>query len=274
VHAGVRTPRGIAAVRAVAWVRRLLAMAARRVGVAIAAVATCLSFALVSGFATSAANAPVLRHVLGRSVEGRPIVAFEVGEGSARRELVVGCIHGNETAGIAIARRLEHASPKGLDLWVVPVLNPDGVAAGTRGNARGVDLNRNFPWRWTRLGGAVYSGPHPLSEPESKIAYRLIQRLRPQVSIWFHQPLDVVDESGGSKALERRFASAVGLRLARLAREPGSVVGWENHILPGTTAFVAELPRGRLSPAEIVRFARAAVAVGRGYSRVLSLSGR
>jgi protein MpaA len=249
-------------------------MVARRLGVAIAAAAIFLSFLLFFGISTSAANAPVWRHVLGRSVEGRPIVAFEVGEGTGPRELVVGCIHGDETAGVAIARRLEHASPKGVDLWVVPVLNPDGVAAGTRGNARGVDLNRNFPWRWKRLGGAVYSGPHPMSEPESKIAYRLIKRVRPQVSIWFHQPLDVVDESGGSKAVERRFASAVGLPLARLAREPGSVVGWENHILPGATAFVAELPRGRLSPAEIVRFARAAVAVGRGYARVLTASGR
>ena len=249
-------------------------MAARRMGVAIAMAASCLSFLLFFGFSTSAANAPVRRVVLGRSVEGRPIVAFEVGEGNARRELVVGCIHGNETAGVAIARRLVRASPVGLDLWVVPVLNPDGVAAATRGNARAVDLNRNFPWRWKRLGGPVYSGPHPLSEPESKIAYHLIKRLRPQVAIWFHQPLGVVDESGGSKAVERRFASAVGLPLARLAREPGSVVGWENHILPKSTAFVAELPDGRLSRVEIERFARAAVAVGRGYSRVLADSGR
>jgi protein MpaA len=244
---------------------------ARRLEVALAAGIGCLSFLLFLGLAASAANPPVRRVVLGRSVEGRPIVAFEVGDRAAgRRELVVGCIHGNETAGVAIARRLEDASPPGLDLWILPVLNPDGVAAGTRGNGRGVDLNRNFPWRWRPLGGRVYSGPRPLSEPESRIAYRLIRRLRPQVSIWFHQSLDVVDESGGSKAVERRFASAVSLRLARLPREPGSVVGWENHILRGSTAFVVELPRGRLSRAGVSRFAQAAVAVGRGYSRLLS----
>ena len=70
------------------------------------------------------------RVVLGRSVDGRPIVAVEVGSpSSAHRELVVGCIHGNEPAGIAIARRLEASSPRGLDLWVIPVLNPDGRAA-------------------------------------------------------------------------------------------------------------------------------------------------
>lgn len=229
---------------------------------------------LVFGFTTSAANAHVRRVVLGHSVEGRPIVAYEVGDpGAARRELVIGCIHGNETAGVAIARRLERASPAGLDLWVVPVLNPDGAAAGTRGNARGADLNRNFPWRWKPLGGHVYSGARALSEPESKIAYRLIRQLRPQVSIWFHQPLDVVDESGGSIAVERRFASAVGIPLHRLTREPGSVVGWENHVLPGSTAFVVELPHGRLSAAAAVRFAWAVVAVGRGYERLLAGSG-
>jgi hypothetical protein len=80
----------------------------------------------------------------------------------------------------------------------------------------------------------------------------------------------VVDESGGSKLLERRFAAAVGFRLARLQREPGSAVGWENHILRGSTSFVVELPARKLSGAEIGRFAQAVVAVGRGYSRTLS----
>jgi protein MpaA len=190
--------------------------------------------------------------------------------GARRRELVVGCIHGDETAGIAIARRLERTSPIGLDLWIVPVLNPDGAAARTRGNGHGVDLNRNFPWHWKRLHGLVYSGRRPLSEPESRIAVDLVRKLRPQVSIWFHQALDVVDASGGSRALERRFASGVGLPLERLAREPGSAVGWENHVLRGSTAFVVELPAGRLSGAAVGRFAQAAVAVGRGNARVLS----
>jgi protein MpaA len=249
-------------------------VARRRLEVAIAVATGCLLLSLFFAIATSAANAPVRRVVLGRSVEGRPIVAFEVGDpNAARRELVVGCIHGNETAGVAIARRLEHASPIGLDLWIVPSFNPDGAAARTRGNARGVDLNRNFPWHWKRLGGLVYSGPRPLSEPESRIAYDLIKRLRPQVSIWFHQPLDVVDEAGGSKVLEHRFASAVGFSLTRLPREPGSAVGWENHILRGSTAFVVELPRRRLSAAAIGRFAWAAVGVGRGYSRLLAAAG-
>lgn len=203
------------------------------------------------------------RFVLGRSVDGRAIVGYEAGDAdSRRRELVVGCIHGNEAAGVAIARKLEAASPPGLDLWIVPLLNPDGLVAHTRGNADGVDLNRNFPWLWRPLGGMFDSGSRPLSEPESRIAYRLIRRLRPQVSIWFHQHLDVVDESGGTVAVEDRFADLAGLRLVRLTREPGSAVGWQNHSFPRATAFVVELPAGRLSARTVGRLAHAALAVG------------
>jgi protein MpaA len=206
------------------------------------------------------------RVLLGRSVEGRPIEAVELGDpGAARKVLVVGCIHGNECAGIAIARRLERISPpKGVDLWVVESLNPDGYAAGTRENARGVDLNRNFPWGWQDLEGVTDSGARPLSEPESRIAYRLILRLRPAVSIWFHQHLNLVDESGGNIAVERRFAELVELPSLRLVRYPGSVTTWENHVLPGKTAFVVELPAGRLARASVSRFAAAVLAVARG----------
>jgi protein MpaA len=229
----------------------------------VASAAALLGFSSL-GVAAPTATRRSARILLGRSVDARPIYAYVVGDRrSTQHELVVGCIHGDETAGVAIARRLERASPTGVELWIVPLLNPDGAAAGTRGNAHGVDLNRNFPWRWRRLSGRYYSGTHPLSERESRIAARLIRRIRPQVSIWFHQPLDVVDRSGGSASVERRFASLVGLRVRRLRREPGSVVGWENHSFPWTTAFVVELPARKLSPAAVGRFARAAIAVGR-----------
>jgi protein MpaA len=200
--------------------------------------------------------------VLGRSLDGRPIRAVEVGDRTGTRVLVVGCIHGNECAGVAIARRLERTSPRGIDLWIVPVLNPDGRAAGARGNARGVDLNRNFPWRWRRMRGFYESGPHPLSEPEARIAYRLILRLRPHVTIWFHQHLDLVWASGGDRGIERRFARLSGLPYRALPPLAGSAISWQNHALPGTTAFAAELPPGELSRSSAARYARAVVAIG------------
>jgi protein MpaA len=214
--------------------------------------------------------------LLGRSVDGRPIVAVEIGDFDASsRLLIVGCIHGNEPAGTAIANRLMQSSPpRELDLWIVPVLNPDGVVARTRGNAHGVDLNRNFPWRWQRLSGPFYSGPGPLSEPETRIAVRMIRRARPRISIWFHQHMDLVDDSEGSLSIERRFAALVGLPLHALAMRPGSVVGWENHTFPGSTAFVVELPAGSLPNKTVDRFAHAVLAVGRRAAAVDGPSGR
>jgi protein MpaA len=208
-----------------------------------------------------AAAAP--RDLIGRSTEGRAIPVIRVGPANARiRMLVVGCIHGNEPAGIAIARSLEHATlPPDTALWIVPSLNPDGVAADTRQNGHSVDLNRNFPWLWRDLEGIYDSGPRALSEPETRAAVQLILRVRPTVSIWYHQHLDVVDESGGSVAIEQRYAQLVGMQLVRLTRYPGSVTGWENHLLPHSTAFVVELPAGRLAPAAVARHARAVLAL-------------
>jgi protein MpaA len=211
----------------------------------------------------SIATAPVRRRLgLGRSVLGHRIEAVELGQPSSTRKLlVVGCIHGDEAAGIAIARRLERRTPPpGADLWVLEDLNPDGVAAHTRQNAHGVDLNRNFPWGWRRIGrrgDQQYSGAHPLSEPEARIAHALIMRVRPAITIWFHQPLALVDESGGRIDIERRFARLSGLPLRRLTRYPGSAVGWQDHRLPNTTSFVVELPGGPLGASRLARFSHA-----------------
>jgi murein peptide amidase A len=186
------------------------------------------------------------REVIGHSLQERPIVLFSSGRADAAlKVLVVGDIHGDETAGMRIARRLTAAAPPGnTELLVVPTINPDGVAAGSRGNARGVDLNRNFPFRWRPLGGGEYSGTGPLSEPESRAAHRLILREKPDVTIWFHQPFGLVDKPEGNPFAARRFAQLIGLPLVRLRGPyPGSASRWQNHALPRSTAFVVELPR-------------------------------
>jgi protein MpaA len=222
------------------------------------AASLCAAIALVACASSPAGT----RVVFGRSVDGRPLVVLTRGAAHAAvRILVVGCIHGNERAGIAIADALARLrAPARATLSIIPDLNPDGVAAHTRRNAHGVDLNRNFPYDWRPLGGVFDSGPHALSEPESSAAARFVLRFRPTISIWFHQHLDLVDESGGDAAIERRFARLVGLRLVRLPRYPGSAVGWENHVLPGSTAFVVELPARVVDP---LRFARAILALAK-----------
>lgn len=206
---------------------------------AFTALACVIAFGVLAELASAGE-----RTVIGHSVRGRAITATLKGDPKApERVLVIGCVHGNEPAGMRVARRLiASASLPNAAIWVVPSLNPDGVAAGTRGNARGVDLNRNFPFDWQPLDGLEYSGRHALSEPESRTARRLILRVKPDITIWFHQPFDLVDRSGGDPLIERRFSQLVGLPLIRLKRYPGSASSWQNHALPKSTAFVVELP--------------------------------
>ncbi|HEY6145433.1 MAG TPA: M14 family zinc carboxypeptidase [Solirubrobacterales bacterium] len=203
-----------------------------------------IGLTLIALLVPAAAHGDAAR-VIGRSVDGRPIVVFRSGPASAPlKVLVVGAIHGGETAGMRIARRLIAAPPLDrVELLVVPTVNPDGVAADTRGNAHGVDLNRNFPYRWRTLGRAEYSGTGPLSEPESRAADRLILREKPDVTIWFHQPFGLIDRPNGNPFAAHRFAQLIGLPLVRLPGPyPGSASRWQNHTFPRSTAFVAELP--------------------------------
>jgi Zinc carboxypeptidase len=122
---------------------------------------------------------------LGRSIQGRPIVAIRVGDAKGARVLVVGCVHGNECAGIAIINALEHTRTA-ADLWLVPDLNPDGRAHDTRQNADGVDLYANWSSGWQQGGkpwGFYYGGQHSFSERETRIARNLIERIHPKVTI-------------------------------------------------------------------------------------------
>lgn len=206
--------------------------------------------------------------VFGESVHGRKLVATELGDpDSPHKVLVVGVIHGDERAGLAITRDLvRRGPPSGLDLWVVHLANPDGAARGTRQNAHKVDLNRNFPWHWRRQGkrgSHSYSGPRALSEPESQAMRKLILRIRPRLTVWYHQALTLVDQSGGDGDLERSYARRVGLPLVRLSRYHGSATSWENEAFPGTTAFVVELRGGSLSRAAARRHAAAYLHIAR-----------
>ena len=225
-------------------------------GVALVAFAT-IAIAAAAGSA-SRKSLPEGRSTLAQSTQGREIELLARGNPRSRhRILVVGCIHGDECAGTAVADWLERAKPeRNTEVWIVENLNPDGYAARRRQNGRGVDLNRNFPWRWHaagRSGDLHYPGPRALSEPESRFAARLIERIRPQLTIWFHQPLGVVDDSGGWRALAVRYSRLVGIPLVRLPHYAGSVATWQNHLYPNTS-LVVELPPGRLTPTRAARY--------------------
>jgi protein MpaA len=221
-------------------------------------------------------DAPV-RLQLGRSEDGRPIVALRAGDPHGPRVLVVGCVHGTECAGIAVVRALERVHAP-ADLWLIPNLNPDGFAARTRQNGRGVDLNANWSSQW-RGGGrpwdTYYPGPRPFSERETRIARNLILRIRPRVTIWFHQHMNLVWAFGPSSAAGRIYAHAAAMRFYHHHWLGGTATNWQNHHLPGTASFTVELPAGRLTPAQVRRQVRAVLTLAAALrGRVTASSGR
>jgi len=211
---------------------------------------------------------------VGRSAEGRAIVASRLGDPNAERKaLVVGSIHGDERGGLTVTRELRRAWAsrlRGVDLWVIDTVNPDGLRRGTRQNARRVDLNRNFPYRWRmngRRGSRYWGGPKPLSEPESRAIRKLVLRLRPAVTVWYHQPWGAVLTCGrgDSTTIPRRYASLAGMRTSCRGSElTGTATSWQNNVVGGGTAFVVEFGAGRVGEGTARRHARAAALVAEG----------
>jgi hypothetical protein len=203
--------------------------------------------------AVSAPTAPVTRRadapatieqrVIGRSVQGRPIRAYRVGErDAAPRVVLIATMHGDERATRQILLALRDGRKVlGADVWLIPDYNPDGLARGTRKNARGVDLNRNFPFRWADLDGSYESGPRPASEPETRAVMRFLRAVKPARIISFHQPLYGVDTDTKNRAFARRVANA--LNLPRKTFDCGGVchgtmTGWYNRNFAGAALTV------------------------------------
>ncbi len=196
---------------------------------------------------TTTAAVALQRIELGRSVEGRPIEAVEHGTRGGHVVLVIGCIHGDEGAGVAVTDLLDSESiPAGIDLWIVPTMNPDGQAHNTRTNAHQVDLNRNFPYRWAPLeqpGDSEYAGSSEASEPETKAIVTLISRIKPEMTIWYHQDLNrVAPAAGRAGRIRQRYADLTGLPV--LAVTGGTYTGtaspWAQNKVSGV-AFIVEL---------------------------------
>lgn len=185
----------------------------------------------------------VLRHpgtVYGRSVDGIPLTVHL--PGSSRAEIVIlAAIHGDEAETTVVVSEAMRCLPVG-DLKAAVILcgNPDGMLRGTRGNARGVDLNRNFPtsnWRpdpvfyKSRANDArdiaLSPGPEPSSEPETRALLGLLDRLRPRAVVSLHSALACVDDSGAS-SLGRQLADRCALPfLTEIGYPtPGSMGTW------------------------------------------------
>jgi len=210
---------------------------------------------------------------IGHSTAGRRIELRQLGDTKWPGELLVfGCIHGDECAGSKIepvSASLTAGCPDpDSDIYFVPNLDPDGTTAGSRLNAHGVDLNRNFPSEWQRIGSRwspQYSGPRPFSEPETRLAAQVIRAVRPAATIWFHQyrgEKPFVRAWGQSMEGARHFAALARMPFRAMRWPAGTAPNWQNHNFRGAT-FVVELPRGGLEPRMRERLSKAIVRMGR-----------
>jgi murein peptide amidase A len=206
--------------------------------------------------------------VLGESVEGRPITVIRRGDPGGTAVLVVGVIHGDEPAGSAIVDLLRMLPvPEGIELWLVPSANPDGQAAGTRHNANGVDLNRNFPENWGPIAGPgdwQYAGPGAASEPETQAMMRLTEMMQPDLTLWYHQDLFRISPGRGLDGEVRaRYAELTGLPLVEVTggTYTGTASTWSRAIAAdGGVGFTVELGES-LTPEDARRHADAVLTV-------------
>lgn len=150
-------------------------------------------------------------------------------------------IHGEEPeTTYALSRALRQLAAPSPHSAVVLAANPDGLIRGTRGNARGVDLNRNFPSRDWQPNPVTHRstledpsdvllspGERPGSEPETQQLMALIAELQPAAVIALHAPLACIDDANGS-LLGQRLAQRTGMPLVRDVGypTPGSFGSW------------------------------------------------
>jgi len=194
-----------------------------------------------------APNAADEDFVAGKSVGGKPIHCQIYGDG-ADVMMVIATIHGNEAAGTPLVGAFgewlaEHPEElKGRRVVIVPVANPDGMAANERFNSRGVDLNRNFPAGNWQEAEVKMHGDTPLSEPESRVLMQLVCRYFPDRIISIHQPVACVDYDGPAKELAEVMAEACPLPVNKLGGRPGSLGSFVGVTL-GKPIITWELPK-------------------------------
>jgi protein MpaA len=185
---------------------------------------------------------------IGTSAQGRPITVVHRGTPGGAVVLVVGVIHGDEDAALPIVDRLAVMPlPPGIDLWLMPMMNPDGQANRVRGNGNGVDLNRNFPYDWQPIsqpGDWQYSGTGPASEPETSAFVAFASRIHPALTLWYHQDLNIISPTKGRDGpLREKYAQLTGMPMGGISGGiyHGVAGGWIVHRVPHAMSFIIEL---------------------------------
>ena len=216
---------------------------------------------LFTGDPTGSPPLPVFTdETIGQSAGGRPIVASHLVGRTAgpTKVLVLGFMHGEEQSGLTIVNALRSAAvPATVDLWLMDTMNPDGAASHQRGNAHGVDLNRNFdggsfPWCPTPGCGTGASpadtGKAAMSEPETAAFSTFVRREQFDLVVSYHEPLDTVDCSPhrGDRltAICTAYATSSGIPFNRSGYIDlsGTMTNSYMQANPGQWAFTVEFP--------------------------------
>lgn len=157
--------------------------------------------------------------VFGKSSLGLPLVAHEF-PGDGPSVLLMGGIHGDEYEGVVAAdgllESLLQSNPYRLKITVVPRANPDGVLMRTRGNGRGVDLNRNLPtkdWSPEIKTPRYHPGPSAGSEPENRALMALLEEIKPALVISLHSWNPVLNVNGDCRAEAEVLSQATGYKI-------------------------------------------------------------
>ncbi|GAB4523111.1 MAG: hypothetical protein Tsb0020_41570 [Haliangiales bacterium] len=159
---------------------------------------------------------------IGQTVLGRPIGALHFTPPSYAKArppaVMVAALHGDEPLGTHCLGRLCGElveRPPGRETWIVPALNVDGLAAGSKNNANDVDLDRNFAASdWSREYRPGYrSGSEPESEPELQALSRLIADSGAERLLALYSPYRALVWSGSGRALATEMAALSGYEL-------------------------------------------------------------
>jgi protein MpaA len=233
-----------------AWVRRLPNVT----------LALCKSAQLKPSGAVSVKNVPLYQRDIAAPSPGN--AGGQQPHPRRQRVLVLGTMHGDELSSASVVfhwMAYAAAASEGRDWRFVPVVNPDGLMAPrpTRFNARGVDLNRNFPtpdWDrqalkyWaerTRSDKRRYPGQKAASEPETRFVLQAMGRWKPDLIVSVHAPYGVLDFDGPSEPPQRLGR----LHLDRVGIFPGSL-GHYGGVHKGTSVVTIELPEAGRTPTE------------------------